>query len=112
MRELRERGAPNLRPSSNRAPGKFVAAAMLNWALSATSRARRVLTAKVMNARRSTVGRLRPGGKGRFQAHFFDIKFLFVNTLGCDSPLLTKKKSASPTANATPTFKAMGIGVA
>jgi len=44
--------------------------------------------------------------KGTFQQHFFGIKFLFVNTLGYDWPLLTKKKSASPIANACPTFEA------
>jgi integrase/recombinase XerD len=38
--------------------------------------------------------------KGTFQQHFFAIKFFFVNTLGYDWPLLTKKKSASPFANA------------
>jgi len=43
--------------------------------------------------------------KGTFQAHFFGIKFLFVNTLACDWPLLTKKKSANPIANACQTFE-------
>lgn len=38
--------------------------------------------------------------KGTFQQHFFAIKFFFVNTLGYDWPLLTKKKSVSPSANA------------
>ena len=41
--------------------------------------------------------------KGTFQQHFFGIKFFFVNTLGYDWPLLTKKKSAIPFANACPT---------
>jgi integrase/recombinase XerD len=41
--------------------------------------------------------------KGTFQQHFFGIKFFFVNTLGYDWPLLTKKKSASPSASACPT---------
>lgn len=45
--------------------------------------------------------------KGTFQQHFFGIKFLFVNTLSFDWPLLTKKKSACPFANAFPTFVAM-----
>ena len=44
--------------------------------------------------------------KGTFQAHFFGIKFLFVNTLAQDWPLLTKKKSANPIVNAFPTFEA------
>ena len=44
--------------------------------------------------------------KGTFQQHFFAIKFLFVNTLGRDWPLLTKKKSANPIVNAFPTFEA------
>jgi hypothetical protein len=43
--------------------------------------------------------------KGTFQQHFFAIKFFFVNTLAYDWPLLTKKKSANPTANAFPTFE-------
>jgi len=38
--------------------------------------------------------------KGTFQQHFFGIKFLFVNTLAYDWPLLTKKKFANPIANA------------
>jgi integrase/recombinase XerD len=44
--------------------------------------------------------------KGTFQQHFFGIKFFFVNTLGYDWPLLTKKKSANPCANACPTSEA------
>ncbi len=44
--------------------------------------------------------------KGTFQQHFFGIKFLFVNTLAYDWPLLTKKKSANPIANAFPAFEA------
>jgi site-specific recombinase XerD len=40
--------------------------------------------------------------KGTFQQHFFAIKFFFVNTLGYDWPLLTKKKYANPCANACP----------
>jgi len=38
--------------------------------------------------------------KGTFQQHFFGIKFFFVNTLGYDWPLLTKKKSATPSVSA------------
>jgi site-specific recombinase XerD len=44
--------------------------------------------------------------KGTFQQHFFAIKFFFVNTLGYDWPLLTKKKSANPFANACLTSEA------
>ena len=44
--------------------------------------------------------------KGTFQQHFFGIKFFFVNTLGYDWPLLTKKKFATPFANACPTSEA------
>jgi hypothetical protein len=50
--------------------------------------------------------------KGTFQAHFFGIKFFFVNTLGYDWPLLTKKKSANPTANAFLTFEVMRTAAA
>jgi len=49
---------------------------------------------------------VRKVAKGTFQAHFFGIKFFFANTLACDWPLLTKKKSANPIANASPTFEA------
>jgi hypothetical protein len=44
--------------------------------------------------------------KGTFHQKFFGIKFFFVNTLDYDWPLLTKKKSANPTANAFPTSAA------
>jgi integrase/recombinase XerD len=50
--------------------------------------------------------------KGTFQQHFFAIKFFFVNTLGYDWPLLTKKKSANPFANACPTSEAMTTAAA
>ena len=40
--------------------------------------------------------------QGTFQQHFFAIKFFYVNTLGCDWPLLTKKKFASPSASVCP----------
>ena len=49
---------------------------------------------------------VRAVAKGTFQQHFFGIKFLLVNTLACDWPLLTKKKSANPFANACPTSEA------
>ena len=49
---------------------------------------------------------VRKVAKGTFQAHFFGIKFLFLNTLAYDWPLLTKKKSARPFANACPTSEA------
>ena len=55
---------------------------------------------------------VRKVAKGTFCAHFFGIKFFFVNTLGYDWPLLTKKKSANPIANACPTFEAMRIAAA
>jgi hypothetical protein len=48
---------------------------------------------------------VRKVAKGTFQAHFFGIKFFFVNTLAYDWPLLTKKKSANPIASACPTFE-------
>ena len=44
--------------------------------------------------------------KGTFQQHFFAIKFFYVSTLSYDWPLLTKKKSASPSANACPMSEA------
>lgn len=50
--------------------------------------------------------------KGTFQQHFFGIKFFFVNTLGYDWPLLTKKKSASPSASVCPTSEAMRTAAA
>jgi integrase/recombinase XerD len=48
---------------------------------------------------------VRAVAKGTFQQHFFALKFIFVNTLACDWPLLTQKKSANPTASAFPTFE-------
>ena len=50
--------------------------------------------------------------RGTFQQHFFAIKFLFVNTLAYDWPLLTKKKCANPIASASPTFEAIRTAVA
>ena len=44
--------------------------------------------------------------KGTFQQHFFGLKFFFVNTLAYDWPLLTKKKFATPFANACRTSEA------
>ena len=52
---------------------------------------------------------VRKVAKGTSQQHFFGIKFLFVNTLNYDWPLLTKKKSANPTADAFPMFEAMRV---
>ena len=49
---------------------------------------------------------VRTVAQGTLQQHFFGIKFLFVNTLAYDWPLLTKKKSANPIANAFPAFEA------
>jgi len=49
---------------------------------------------------------VRAVAKGTFQQHFFALKFIFVNTLAYDWPLLTQKKSANPTASACPTFAA------
>jgi len=49
---------------------------------------------------------VRAVAKGTFQQHFFGIKFLFVNTLGRDWALLTKKKSVCPIANDFPTCEA------
>ena len=50
--------------------------------------------------------------KGTFQQQFFGLKFFFVNTLAYDWPLLTKKKSATPAANAFPTSEATSSAAA
>ena len=50
--------------------------------------------------------------KGTFQQHFFGIKFLLVNALACDWPLLAKKKSANPIRNAFPTSEAIRTATA
>lgn len=50
--------------------------------------------------------------KGTFQQKFFGLKFFFVNTLGYDWPLLTKKKSATPAANAFPRSEATSSAAA
>ncbi len=55
---------------------------------------------------------VRKVAKGTFQQHFFGVKFFFVNTLGRDWPLMTKKKSASPIANAFPMFETMRTAAA
>jgi hypothetical protein len=44
--------------------------------------------------------------KGTFQVYFSAMKFLYVNTLACDWPLFTKKKSGCPDRNAFPTHEA------
>jgi hypothetical protein len=41
--------------------------------------------------------------KGTFAPIFFGLKFLYLNTLGCDWPLFTKKKSARPAGSGCPT---------
>ena len=50
---------------------------------------------------------VRKVAKGTFQPQFFALKFFYVNTLGYDWLLLTKKKFANPTPNAFPTFAAI-----
>lgn len=41
--------------------------------------------------------------KGTFAPIFFGLKFFFINTLGYDWPLFTKKKSASHCGSVSPT---------
>ena len=43
---------------------------------------------------------------GTFAPIFAGLKFFYLNTLGYDWPLFTKKKSASPAASACPTSAA------
>jgi hypothetical protein len=50
--------------------------------------------------------------KGTFIPVFFGLKFLYVNTLGYDWPLFTKKKCASQTGSACPTSAATTIAAA
>ena len=50
--------------------------------------------------------RLSPDRITERQLRDYLIQFFFVNTLGYDWPLLTKKKSATPFANACPTSEA------
>jgi hypothetical protein len=47
--------------------------------------------------------------KGTFQPMFFGLKFFYVQTLGCEWPLFTKKKSASHATSACPTSAPMTI---
>jgi len=47
--------------------------------------------------------------KGTFQPMFFGLKFFYVNTLGYQWPLFTKKKCASHASSGCPTFAAMMI---
>jgi hypothetical protein len=42
--------------------------------------------------------------RGTFVPAFFGLKFFYVQTLGYDWPLFTKKESASPASSGCPTF--------
>ena len=44
--------------------------------------------------------------KGTFAPIFFGLKFFYIQTLGYDWPLFTKKKSASQPGSGCPTFAA------
>ena len=50
--------------------------------------------------------------KGTFEPLFAGLKFFYVNTLGYDWPLFTKKKSASRGRSGCPTSAAMRIAAA
>jgi hypothetical protein len=50
--------------------------------------------------------------RGTFVPMFFGLKFFYVNTLGYDWPLFTKKKSASRTGGGCPTSAATRIAAA
>jgi hypothetical protein len=50
--------------------------------------------------------------KGTFEPLIAGLKFFYVNTLGYDWPLLSKKKSASRVRSVCPTSAAMQIAVA
>lgn len=50
--------------------------------------------------------------KGTFATLLAGLKFFYLNTLGYDWPLLTKKKSAGRVRSGCPTFAAMQIAVA
>jgi hypothetical protein len=50
--------------------------------------------------------------KGTFIPVFFGLKFLYVNTLGYDWPLFTKKKCASQAGSGCPTSVATRIAAA
>ena len=45
--------------------------------------------------------------KGTFEPMFAGLKFFYVNTLGCEWPLFTKKKSACHVRNGCPTSAPM-----
>ncbi len=47
--------------------------------------------------------------KGTFEPMFFGLKFFYVNTLGYQWPLFTKKKCASHATDGCPTSAAMTI---
>ena len=47
--------------------------------------------------------------KGTFQPMFFGLKFFYIQTLGYEWPLFTKKKCASHVTSACPTSVAMTI---
>jgi hypothetical protein len=47
--------------------------------------------------------------KGTFEPLFAGLKFFYLNTLGYEWALFTKKKCASPARNACPTSAAMTI---
>ncbi len=50
--------------------------------------------------------------KGTFEPMLAGLKFFYVNTLGYEWPLLTKKKSASRVRSGCPTFAATRIAAA
>ena len=50
--------------------------------------------------------------KGTFQPMFFGLKFFYVQTLGCQWPLFTKKKCASHATSDCPTSAPMTIAAA
>jgi integrase/recombinase XerD len=50
--------------------------------------------------------------RGTFLPAFFGLKFFYVQTLGYDWPLFTKKKSASQIRSGCPTCAAMPIAAA
>ena len=49
--------------------------------------------------------------KGTFVPNFFGLKFFYVQTLGYDWPLFTKKKSASQAGSGCPTSAVTRIAV-
>ena len=50
--------------------------------------------------------------KGTFEPMFAGLKFFYVNTLGYEWSLFTKKKYASHSRSGCPTFAVMGIAAA